>query len=158
MLSHLWTRVGKTAHQETCNVSNSNSSLGFCYVSFTSGPTHQNNTGIWVSYYCSWLCDISSFFHCNFKNYSVKVIWMGLTFSGRYLLSIIEQKGEQKTKFKISFNGVPIIAQWKQIWRGTTRLRVRSLASLRGLRIQCCREMWGRLQTWLRSRVAVAVV
>ena len=38
------------------------------------------------------------------------------------------------------------------------RLRVRPLASLSGLRIRCCRELWRRLQTWLGSRVAVAVV
>ena len=34
---------------------------------------------------------------------------------------------------------------------------VRSLASLSGLRIQYCRELWWRLQTQLRSDVAVAV-
>jgi len=38
------------------------------------------------------------------------------------------------------------------------RLRVGSLASLRGLRIQHCRELWCRLKTQLRSGVAVAVV
>ena len=29
------------------------------------------------------------------------------------------------------------------------RTQVQSLASLSGLRIQCCRELWLRLQTWL---------
>ena len=53
--------------------------------------------------------------------------------------------------------GVPVVAQQKQIQLGTTRLQVRSLASFSGLRIQCCRELWCRLQTWLRSRIAVAV-
>ena len=38
------------------------------------------------------------------------------------------------------------------------RLWVRSLASLSGLRIWCCRGLWCRLQTWLGSCVAVAVV
>ena len=38
------------------------------------------------------------------------------------------------------------------------RTRVRSLASLRGLRIWRCRELWCRLQTWLGSCIAVAVV
>ena len=37
------------------------------------------------------------------------------------------------------------------------KLRVRSLASLSGLRIQHCRELWCRPQTWLRSSLAVAV-
>ena len=36
------------------------------------------------------------------------------------------------------------------------RLRVRSLASLSGLRIRRCRELWCRSQTWLGSGLAVA--
>ena len=40
---------------------------------------------------------------------------------------------------------------------GTMRFRVQSLASLSGLRIRCCHELWYWLQTWLRSCVAVAV-
>ena len=39
----------------------------------------------------------------------------------------------------------------------TMRLRVWSLASLSGLRIQPCRELWCRLQTRLGSGVAVAL-
>ena len=38
------------------------------------------------------------------------------------------------------------------------RTWVRSLASLSGLRIQCCRELWCRSQTRLQSCVAVVVV
>ena len=38
------------------------------------------------------------------------------------------------------------------------RTLVGSLALLSGLRIQCCPELWCRSQTWLGSRVAVAVV
>ena len=37
------------------------------------------------------------------------------------------------------------------------RSRVRSLALLSGLRIHRCHELWCRLQTQLRSRIAVAV-
>ena len=37
------------------------------------------------------------------------------------------------------------------------RLRVRSVALLSGLRIQCCHELWRRLQTRLGSCIAVAV-
>ena len=37
------------------------------------------------------------------------------------------------------------MAQWKQIPLGTMRLWVRSLASLSGLRIWHCRELWCRL-------------
>ena len=35
------------------------------------------------------------------------------------------------------------------------RFRVGSLASLSGLRIRCCPDLWYRLQTQLRSRVAL---
>ena len=53
--------------------------------------------------------------------------------------------------------GIPVVAQWKPIRLGTLRLRVRSLASLSGLRIQRCCELWCRSKTRLRSGVAVAV-
>ena len=36
-------------------------------------------------------------------------------------------------------------------------LLVRSLALLSGLRIQRCHKLWCRSQTWVQSRVAVAV-
>ena len=38
------------------------------------------------------------------------------------------------------------------------RTRVRSLASLSGLRIWHCCELWCRLKTWLGSCITVAVV
>ena len=38
------------------------------------------------------------------------------------------------------------------------RMWVQSLASLSGLRLQCCLELQWSLQTWLGSRVAVAVM
>ena len=57
----------------------------------------------------------------------------------------------QKPKFRILL-GVPSVAQWSK------RMRVLSLASLRGLRIQRCQELWCRSQTQLRSCVVVAVV
>ena len=38
------------------------------------------------------------------------------------------------------------------------RTQVPSLTSLSRLGIRCCLELWYRLQTWLRSHVAVAVV
>ena len=37
------------------------------------------------------------------------------------------------------------------------RMQVKSLASLSGLRSQCCHELWCRSQTQLGSGVAVAV-
>ena len=53
--------------------------------------------------------------------------------------------------------GVPVIVQRKRIWLGTMRSRVRSLASLSGLRIWHCHALWCRLQTRLRSGIAVAM-
>ena len=52
--------------------------------------------------------------------------------------------------------GVPIMAQQKQILVVSMTMQVRSLASLRRLRMWCCHELWCRSQTWLGSRVAVA--
>ena len=40
----------------------------------------------------------------------------------------------------------------------SVRMRVRSLASLSGLRIQPCHELWCRSQTQLGSHVIVAVM
>ena len=54
-------------------------------------------------------------------------------------------------------SGVPVVVQQKQVQLGTMRLWVCSLASLSGLRIPCCHELWYRLQTRLGSGVAVAV-
>ena len=62
--------------------------------------------------------------------------------------------GEAKKFLKI---GVPIVAQRKQTRLGTMRLWVSSLASLSGLRIQHCCELWCRSQMWLGSDVAVVV-
>ena len=53
--------------------------------------------------------------------------------------------------------GNPIVMQQKQIQLGTTRLWLRSLASLHGLRIWHCRELWCRSQRKLGSGIAVAV-
>ena len=59
---------------------------------------------------------------------------------------------------KIVGRGVPILAQRKWIQLGTMRFRVWSLASLSGLRIWRCYELWCRSQTRLGSCIAVAVV
>ena len=56
------------------------------------------------------------------------------------------------------YQGVPIMVQWIQILLGTMRLRVPSLASLSGLRMWCCHELWCSSQTRFGSSIAVAVV
>ena len=43
----------------------------------------------------------------------------------------------------------------KRTWLASMRMQVWSLVLLSGLRIQHCYELWCRLQTWLRSGVAV---
>ena len=55
---------------------------------------------------------------------------------------------------------VPELLSWLSGWRirlGAMGLRVRSLASLSGLRIRRCRDLWCGLQMWLGSCVAVAL-
>ena len=52
--------------------------------------------------------------------------------------------------------GVPVVAQW--LTNLTRNHEVRSLASLSGLAIWRCCELWCRLQMRLRSGVAVALV
>ena len=54
--------------------------------------------------------------------------------------------------------GVPIMAQQRRIWLASIRTQVQSMALLSELTIQHCLEPWCRLQTQLRSSIAVAVV
>ena len=64
----------------------------------------------------------------------------------------------KKLFFKNEGEGVPIVAQWlTNLTRNHKVVCSRSLASLNGLRILHCRELWYRSQTQLRSGVAVAL-
>ena len=49
-----------------------------------------------------------------------------------------------KGGLKMGVEGIPVVAQRKRIRLGIRRLRVRSLASISGLRIWCCCELWCR--------------
>ena len=62
----------------------------------------------------------------------------------------------REDRIKEAKQGVPIMAQWKRVQRGTMRFWVRSLASLSGLRMGRCRELWCRSQTRLGYDVTVA--
>ena len=64
---------------------------------------------------------------------------------------------EDISLLKLYIEGTPIVVQRKRIQLGIMRLRVRSLALLRGLRIQRCHELGCRSQMQLRSGVAVAL-
>ena len=82
-----------------------------------------------------------------------------------FFFQLLTPRGKKKKKKKkegaFATNkesvGVPVVAQQKQIWLTSMRTQVRSLASLSGLRIQCCHELWCSSQMWLRSGMAVAV-
>ena len=58
----------------------------------------------------------------------------------------------------MKLTGVPVVAQWKLIQLVTMWLPVQFLASISGLRIWYCHELWRKLQRRLGSYVAVAVV
>ena len=86
----------------------------------------------------------------------------GLSCSSNSALSLAQEfpdaaGGAVKKKTKLIGSSHPITAQWKRLQLGTLRLRVRPLASLRGLRIQRYCELWCRLQMWLGFGIAVAV-
>ena len=63
----------------------------------------------------------------------------------------LKNEREKINKFK----GVPTVAEQKRIQLASMRLWVPSLASLSGLRIWRCWELWCRSQTWLGSGLAV---
>ena len=65
---------------------------------------------------------------------------------------------DRNTNHNIPKMGVLAVGQQKRIRPVTVRLRVWCLASLSGLRIWCCHELWYRLHMWLGSDVAVVVV
>ena len=56
------------------------------------------------------------------------------------------------------FSGVPLVAQWVKNLSSIHEDVVQSLALLSGLRIRHCHELQYRVQMWLGSCVAVAVV
>ena len=58
----------------------------------------------------------------------------------------------------IPSQGVPVVAQWERIQLVSMMMQVGSLASLSGLRIWHCCDLWCRLKLWLGSDVAVAVM
>ena len=68
-----------------------------------------------------------------------------------------KKRKKEEIRFENIFLGVPIAMQWKLIQLVTMRLQIQSLASLSGLRIWRCHELWYRSQRWLGSRIAVAV-
>ena len=66
------------------------------------------------------------------------------------------QKDKEKKK-KVHCCRIPVVAQCKQIQLVSMRMPVQSQASLGGLRIRYCHELWCSLQMLLGSLIAVAV-
>ena len=54
--------------------------------------------------------------------------------------------------------GVPVVVQQVRTQLVSIRMQVQSMALFSGLRIWHCHKMWYKLQKWLRSGVALAVV
>ena len=77
---------------------------------------------------------------------------------GSICRGVAKRKQNKQNKTTRKHKGAPAVAQQKRIQLVSMRTRDQDLVSLGGLRIQRCRELWCRLQMWLRSRVAVAVV
>ena len=65
-----------------------------------------------------------------------------LLFTGR--------KNQERVDSRISCCGSAVTN-----WQVSMRMRVQFLASLSGLRIWCCHDLWRRLQTWFRFFIAV---
>ena len=60
-----------------------------------------------------------------------------------------------KTIKQNSHMGVPIVVQWKRIQLVSLRMWIRSLASISGLRIQRCSELWCRSKMRLGSGIVL---
>ena len=78
--------------------------------------------------------------------------------SGPWALVLILSPFSDEILKTFYFLGIPIGAQWKQIQLVSMKMQVQSLALLSGLGIWHCLELWCRLQTQLRSTIAMAVV
>ena len=66
----------------------------------------------------------------------------------------MDQSAHSITKKKGVF---PITDQWLTNLTGSHEIVGLILASISGLRIQRCRELWCRTQTWLKSRIALGL-
>ena len=69
------------------------------------------------------------------------LVWSALTQEKEIRIYLLKGK-LSRNALKYKSQGVPVEAKQKRIRLGTMRLQVRSLASLSGLRIQCCHELW----------------
>ena len=75
-----------------------------------------------------------------------------------HMMWVQAYKKKKKEKKKKNTRGVPVLAQWLMNPTRNHEVVVRSPASLSGLRIPHCRELWCRSQMWLRSSRRGAMV
>ena len=100
---------------------------------------------------------------------NIRDIWDNVKQANLHIIGIPEgeekEKGDRKyiwksygwklskskgNRYKIQETEVPTVAQQKQIWLVSIRMRVQSLLSLSGLGIWCCCELWCRSETaWI---------
>ena len=110
----------------------------------------ENNYDIFVLCYSSVIYSLS--FYTPRENKRVRAkSWI----ANRFVMPKI--KSLKSMWLKENFQGIPAVAQWKLIQLVSMRMRLQSLASFGGLRIQCHHELWYRSQTQLGSCNAVAV-
>ena len=77
----------------------------------------------------------------------------------KHLMQLYIKKKKQKNKpIKKWAEGVSVMAQWLMNPTRNHEVEGSMLASLGGVRIQHCHELWCRSQIQLRSQVAVALV
>ena len=87
-----------------------------------------------------------------------KLLGFGLkVFLFKDMRSVVACWARDVTIFDMPALGVPAVAQQKRTQLVSMQMWVRPLASLSGLRIQRCHELWSGWQMCLGSRVAVAV-
>ena len=76
-------------------------------------------------------------------------------------VGVVLKREKDKKKKMMQIMGFPTVMQWVKnstaVAGVTAEVWVRSLASLSGLRIWCCHELWCMSQMQLGSRVAVAL-
>ena len=77
----------------------------------------------------------------------------GLFAEGSSVKGIMRLIKRDKTKNLRKKSGVPVMVQQKWIWVVSMRMQVWSLASISGVRIWRCRELWCWSQMWLGSHV-----
>ena len=87
-------------------------------------------------FFCLWVT--SKFLHWRYISNEIKTKQKSYLWKTNIIWHRLYMECEKRD------TGFPIVVQPKRIWLGTMRFRVWSLASLRGLKIRHCQELWCR--------------